>query len=247
MTTVDDVMREAVASLRAPAADAPPFQRVRRRARQRRILPVVVAAALFFAAGAAATSARGTKTRPRVVSAITTTTLRRPTGGYPYDLAGDAPPIMLDHLGTYVWTSPVVLPFVPSAFNWAYEVQPRGAAVVIPRGHNDLVKVRGGYSLRATFEVVQLNGKATLQVISSAKGPDTGPPPGYVAIPNVIGMTRAQASDVLARKQLGVVVATEGSSTAGVVLAQSPCACGNILQHGVITITVGAPQQRPAP
>ena len=162
---------------------------------------------------------------------------------YPYDLIGTAPPIAIDHVGKYAWTSPVVVRFLPGQWNFSYQAGGSGTAD-ITNPNARLVKVTHGVSLRVTFTVTAFTGAPTVRITSHANGPSpTTPPKGYVLIPDVRGMTQAHATEVLNQAKLGVVVAAETTGP-GVVVAESPIPTVAAREHSVVTITIGAPGKR---
>jgi len=76
-----------------------------------------------------------------------------------YDLLGGKRTIAIDHLGDYVWTSPIVVPHLPDKYSASHEVN--GVADV--RQERDrLVEVTGGWRLRITFTVVSFSPGANV-------------------------------------------------------------------------------------
>ena len=256
MTTVEDRLRQAAASLEAPEHAIPPFRRVRRRVRRRLLIAFGAVLVSLIAVVSVVAAARQVSDRVLVANPGSTLADRTPTTtkakisatnnggsthhGYPHDLVGDAPPIAVDHLGKYTWTSPVVLPSPPDTFSWSYSIGGAGTAQ-IGNLRATLVKVSGGLSLRATFTVVSFTGSPKLQMIANASGPiPSVAPPGYVFIPDVMGMTQTQATSVLNRVHLGVVVAIASNAQPQTVVAESPTPGSAIRINGVVTITLGS-------
>lgn len=185
------------------------------------------------------TSTRATSPNTTSLS-IGPTTTSRPPHQLPYDLVGDAPSIPLNRTGVYTWTSSVVLPFAPNQFNFTSQLGGAGTAQVTNL-KDTLVPVKGGYSLRVTFTVNSVTGSPTLQPIAYASGPiPSVAPRGSVFIPNVVGMTRAQATNVLNRVHLGVIVAVASTAKLQIVVAQSPIPGTALRINGAVTITLGS-------
>jgi len=253
MTTVEDRLREAAAQLTRSEDSVPPFQSVQRRVRRRRLIRLSCIVVGLIAATSVSLVTRAGKDRILVANPGSTSAGATATTAtakisivengnaahhdYPYDLIGDARPIPVDHLGRYTWTSAVVVRFVPDAWNWSYRAGGTGTAqITSPR--DTLAQVPGGYSLRVTFTVISFTGSPTLQMISHANGPAPKVPPnGLVVAPNVLGMTRSQAMNVLNRVHLGVLVA--GTAQMAVVVGQSPMPFTTIRENGVVTLTLG--------
>jgi hypothetical protein len=251
MTTVDDRLREAATRLQPPQDAIPPFRRVRRRVRRRRLMALATVVVILIAAVSAVAATREVSHRVLVANPASTSTTTKPFppttshGGsaphdYPNDLVGNAPPIAVDHVGKYTWTSEVVLPFAPDAFNVSYHRGGTGTSdISLPTGR--LVTVPGGFSLRVTFTVRSFTGSPTLQITSYASGPiPSVAPHGSVFIPNVVGMTQVQATDVLNRVHLGVIVAVASDAQPQIVVAQSPVPGTALRINGAVTITLGS-------
>jgi hypothetical protein len=180
--------------------------------------------------------------KPTTTKVTTSTTNNGGSAHHDYanDLVGSAPPIAIDHVGKYTWTSAVVLPFTPDAFSASFQRGGTGTAVFFPPTGR-LVKVPGGFSLRVTFTVRSFTGSPTLQITSHASGPiPSVAPRGSVFIPDVLGMTQVQATSVLNRAHLGVIVAVASTAQPQIVVAQSPVPGTALRINGAVTITLGS-------